>query len=115
MKKAILFFAIMIVASTSFAKCGYGTITSVRVDDSRGDFRIAFKSVGTSNNGCDVLDLTAIVKPSYGYVGADTNAILAICLSAMNTGNQVWIEYDWSGSSSGANFLKRINLYNSAP
>lgn len=103
------------LSSVVFADCGYGTISSVRVDDSRGDFRISFKSKSTSHNGCIVRDFKAIVKPSHGYIGSDTKSVLALCLSALSTGNQIWVEYDWSGDSNGANFVKRINVYSTQP
>ncbi len=101
----------LMFSSLVFAECGYGTIDSVRFDDARGEFRVAFISQPTSVNGCKVQNRTIIVKQNYNDVIIDSKIILSAALTAVTTGKTVWVKYDDSGNANGANYLTAFNIY----
>ncbi|MEH6345030.1 MAG: hypothetical protein V7785_08095 [Bermanella sp.] len=96
---------LLVLSTNLYAECGYGKLTSVRLDHTGSTFRVSFSSQATVKNGCSVSDVSLVVDPGFSnYLTLEM--AMSLSLTALTAGKSVWVEYDSSN-----NYLKKINIY----
>ena len=105
MKKKLGIILTSLCSFPTFADCGYGTVSNIRMDDARGAFRITLESISTSKNGCSTSNQTLIINEDNSQF-IDNSMALSLALTALTTGKPIWVDYD-----SSSKYLNKINLY----
>ncbi len=106
MKHIVVIFLALLSANL-YAGCGYGNISSVRLDDASTTFRISFVSLLSSKNGCETDDISGTFDPEKS-TSIDLKMAMSVSLTALTSGKPVWINYE---AINNVIYIKKINIY----